>query len=246
MGQFLQFLKGYGFSPNFFGCDKDQAEIGAIQHTWPPTETVVQLCHWHAKRAVMAKLNDNHVTCTQSHYHPGIAQTIVAELEICWGSEPMRRPTNDHKFERCSCPSRSERFPEKGRMEPTVGERKVVLNMFAKHFNMHPLIPDGNGTYRSAHEIHKDCAVEMYRWCRSRNYFRLWAYVWVNWYSTEKWQLSVLPTKIPVPMIVEAHWRKIKHDYLHRFNRPRIDLVVWILTPIFAMTPRQGSRRFIV
>src|SRR5436305_13594661 len=25
------------------------------------------------------------------------------------------------------------------------------------------------------------------------------------------------------------HWRKIKHDYLHRFNRPRIDLVIWVL-----------------
>jgi len=30
-------------------------------------------------------------------------------------------------------------------------------------------------------------------------------------------------------MIVESHWRKIKHDYLHRFNRPRLDLVVWVL-----------------
>ena len=30
-------------------------------------------------------------------------------------------------------------------------------------------------------------------------------------------------------MIVESHWRKLKHDYLHRFNRPRVDLVVWVL-----------------
>ena len=30
-------------------------------------------------------------------------------------------------------------------------------------------------------------------------------------------------------MIVESHWRRLKHDYLHRFNRPRIDLVTWIL-----------------
>src|SRR3954453_6547800 len=36
--------------------------------------------------------------------------------------------------------------------------------------------------------------------------------------------------KLKTTMIVEAHWRKIKHDYLHRFNRPRIDLVLWILT----------------
>ena len=31
-------------------------------------------------------------------------------------------------------------------------------------------------------------------------------------------------------MIVESHWRRLKHDYLHRFNRPRIDLVIWVLT----------------
>ena len=31
-------------------------------------------------------------------------------------------------------------------------------------------------------------------------------------------------------MIIQSHWRKIKHDHLHRFNRPRIDLVIWILT----------------
>jgi hypothetical protein len=29
--------------------------------------------------------------------------------------------------------------------------------------------------------------------------------------------------------ILESHWRKIKLDYLHRFNRPRLDLVVWVL-----------------
>ncbi|KAI0995239.1 hypothetical protein K3495_g12943 [Podosphaera aphanis] len=30
-------------------------------------------------------------------------------------------------------------------------------------------------------------------------------------------------------MIIESHWRWIKHDYLHRFNRPRIDLVTCVL-----------------
>jgi hypothetical protein len=43
---------------------------------------------------------------------------------------------------------------------------------------------------------------------------------------------SVNENEIPVlktTMIVESHWRKLKHDYLHRFNRPRIDLVVWVL-----------------
>ena len=30
-------------------------------------------------------------------------------------------------------------------------------------------------------------------------------------------------------MVVEAYWKTVKHDYLHRSNRPRVDLVVWIL-----------------
>ena len=41
------------------------------------------------------------------------------------------------------------------------------------------------------------------------------------------------PTENPTAkttMIVESHWRTLKHDYLHRFNWPRADLIVWILT----------------
>ena len=30
-------------------------------------------------------------------------------------------------------------------------------------------------------------------------------------------------------MVVESHWRVLKQDYLHQFNRPRIDLVAWVL-----------------
>lgn len=48
--KFLEPLKDAGFSPSFSGCDKDQAEIKAIQLVWPTT--TVQLCFWHAKRAI--------------------------------------------------------------------------------------------------------------------------------------------------------------------------------------------------
>ena len=110
-----------------------------------------------------------------------------------------------------------------------------MVNIFSNHFNSHPFIPDENGTCRSAQQIHRDCARETYSWCRSRNYFRLWAYLWVNWYQPSQWVLcarSANANEIPVlktTMIVESHWRKLKHDYLHKFNRPRIDLVVWVL-----------------
>jgi len=41
----------------------------------------------------------------------------------------------------------------------------------------------------------------MYTWCRARNYFRLWAYLFVNWYRSEQWILwarSSNPEEIPI------------------------------------------------
>ena len=108
--------------------------------------------------------------------------------------------------------------------------------MFSRHFNMHSIIPDQNGTYRSAEQIHSDCINEIYAWCYSRTYFRLWAYLFVNGYAPDQWKpcpaslsgISVLKTT----MIVESHRRRIKHDYLHRCNRPKTDLVVSVLTSL--------------
>jgi hypothetical protein len=113
--------------------------------------------------------------------------------------------------------------------------------MICRHFNAHSLIPDRNGTLRTADVIHRESAsrlsaTEMYHWCKTRDYYRPWAYLFVNWYQSGQWELwarSANPREIPVlktTMIVESHWRRLKHDYLHRFNRPRIDLViVWVL-----------------
>jgi hypothetical protein len=235
LDQFLRPLKVSGFDPTFFGCDKDRSEIAAIQQVWP--NTTIQLCYWHAKRAIQAKLKDSKKTNTQNHYFPAEAQKLISSIEICWGSLPVRRPDGIHRYGRCQCESRSAILEEKGCIETSsIADRDTVLEIFSRHYNAHPLIPDHNGTYRSAEAIHRECITEMYSWCRARNYFRLWAYLYVNWYKPEQWELwarSANAREIPVlktTMIVESHWRKIKHDYLHRFNRPRIDLVVWVLT----------------
>jgi len=165
------------------------------------------------------------------------AQIFVPDLEICWGSLPVRRPNNEHRYGQCQCPSRRERFLDQDRLETaTTEERDTVLEMICRHFNAHPLIPDRNGTFKTSEAIHRDSIAEMYGWCKARNYFRMWAYLFVNWYKPEQWQLwarSSNAHEIPVlktTMIVEGHWRKLKHDFLHRFNRPRIDLVVYIIT----------------
>jgi hypothetical protein len=234
LNQFLQPLRDTGFNPTFFGTDKDLSEIAAIGQVWPNTS--IQLCYWHARRAVRTKLTASRQTNTQGAYKPAEAQKLIPDLEICWGSISICRPNGDHRYGRCDCPSRLTSVIPQGRIETARGdEQTIVLDIFSRHFNSHSLIPDQSGIYRSAERIHRDCAAEMYHWCRAKNYFRLWAYLWVNWYQPDQWRLwarSVNEKEIPIlktTMIVESHWRKIKHDYLHRFNRPRIDLVIWVL-----------------
>ncbi|THC98128.1 hypothetical protein EYZ11_002416 [Aspergillus tanneri] len=232
--QFLERLKNFGFNPRCVAIDKDSSEIAAVTAVWSGVK--VQLCYWHVKRAVSTKLNSSKSTNTQNHYRPEEAQKLVSDLEICWGSLPIRRPLG-HRFGDCACPSKGDKIDEIGRLEPATKEdRDTVLEIFCRHFNLHPLIPDSNGTYKSSTTLHRECAAEMHTWCKERGYYRLWAYLYINWYCPEQWKLwarAADPTDIPVvktTMIVESHWRTLKHDYLHRFNRPRVDLVVWVLT----------------
>ena len=168
--QFLQRIRLAGFNPTFFGTDKDASEISAVRLSWP--ETTIQLCYWHAKRAIWAKLKDSTKTNTQSHYSPVDALKLVPGLEVCWGSLATRRPNGEDRYGRCECPSRAATFDEKGRIEQiSTEENDTVLQMFSRHFNSHPLIPDRNGTFRSAEVIHRECASEMYFWCRTRGFF---------------------------------------------------------------------------
>lgn len=103
------------------------------------------------------------------------------------------------------------------------------------HFNQHPLISI-EGEFLQKEEIYKRAVNQLYRYCHSRGYWRLWTYMWTNWYNPNSWSLwarSVLHDQLPVlktTMIVESHWKQIKKRFLGDFNRPRIDLVFWILT----------------
>ena len=41
-------------------------------------------------------------------------------------------------------------------------------------------------------------------------------------------------------MMIEAHWKVLKHDYLYRFNRPRLDYVIYIICE--HLLPQQENR----
>ena len=231
--QFLRYFRDVGFQPSFFGTDKDKSEIDAVERTWPGVK--VQLCLWHAKRAIRAKLKDSSKKQVNTSYSPEELSQLPG-FEVCWAATPAKRPDGPHKVGNCGCPSSALNFTAAGRLEPsTEEERNVVLEMFSRHFNDHSLIPDRSGVFRPKESIYWQSVSEAYQWCRQRNYPNLWAYLYVNWYKPSSWKqwaraanASEIPT-LKTTMIVESHWRKLKHDYLHRFNRHRIDLVFYIL-----------------
>ena len=93
--------------------------------------------------------------------------------------------------------------------------------------------------------IHPMCAAEMYSFCRSRDWWRTWVYFWTEWYTPEKWRLWARSVSVDLPvlkttMILESRWRVLKHDILHPYNRPRMDLVVHCI--IRELMPINGSK----
>lgn len=154
-----------------------------------------------------------------------------------------RRPSGPHRYGQCRCASRLETADRRGRLESaTTEERDAVIGMFTRNSNANSFIPHPYGSYRSPDVIYHQSENELYNYCQMHGFCRLWPYCWIIWYRPTQWKLramSACETEIPVlktTIIVVPHWRVVKHDYLHRFNRPRVDLVAWILSS--RMIPR--------
>lgn len=232
--KFLSKLKEFGVNPLIVNIDKDEGEINAVSHCFP--ETRIQLCFWHMHRAISMHVSSKKETNGLSRYSPADAASIIPYLDICWASLPHRRPLN-HRDGSCSCLSKYTPPPvDKGRIESmSAAEVTELLEIAARHFNRHPFFPDSIGIKRTPDEIYTTSASEAYDWCKGKGYPRLWAYLWTNWYSPSKWKLwarSFMPHHIPAlrtTMIVESHWRTIKHVYLHTLNQARIDTVVHVI-----------------
>ncbi|EGN95280.1 hypothetical protein SERLA73DRAFT_77294 [Serpula lacrymans var. lacrymans S7.3] len=82
---------------------------------------------------------------------------------------------------------------------------------------------------------------QMYQFCVVNDLREAWAYLWENWYRLGRWELwaQSYHDEIPVlktTMILESHWRRIKHDILHHFHKPHVDLLAWVLVMKLAPT----------
>ena len=128
--------------------------------------TKIQLCYWHAERAIKSRMEKTEPTLTQSQYRPGEAQPFIPDIEICWGSDPIRRPNGEHRRRTCNCPSRNFHFSPTDRIETrTQSERNAATDMFARHLNAHSIFSvKDTDLKRSQSHIHVDACQEMYCW----------------------------------------------------------------------------------
>ena len=88
----------------------------------------MQICYWHARRAVKKRLGQSHKT---NDYNPANACQVLDFVSA--GFTPTLVPSPQF------CP---------------LEQRETLLEMFSRHYNSHPFIPSHAGTYLTAQEIY--------------------------------------------------------------------------------------------
>ena len=116
---FLAQLKIHGLKPNFLITDKDFAQISASCFVWKNVK--IQLCLWHIKKAVLAKLSSS--KNSQVNYNGLVAQQKFSFID------PSFKPTLI-KDKGCFCSKEL---------------RQLIWNFMNKHLHQHPIIPTIDG-----------------------------------------------------------------------------------------------------
>ena len=210
--KFLSNLKTLGLQfVDYFLTDKDWSQINAAKAVW--NNCKIQLCLWHAKKAIKKKLADNS-ELKYNTYNSNEAHFKLPFINIQWF--PIISPNSPFIF----CPKKLQ---------------TQIIELFVKHFHLHPLIPIENGKFLTYEDIWKLSTKEMYDFCYENDLKYVWAYMWCNWYQFNLWILwarAATPDRICIfktTMLMESHWKVIKRNYLPRFFRPHLDLVIFII-----------------
>lgn len=162
-------------------------------------------------------------------YNPEEAKSILRPLstnlqffDYCWGSTMNQRARGHGSHGSCDCKSKQHSFDEAAKFGTTSEHTKQIVDLVSGHFNVHAAFLPPSGSHpQTARDVYLKCIREAYEWCYSRNLPRVWAYLFSNWYRPNRWTLWARSASEEIPvlktsMIVESHWRLIKHDYLHR------------------------------
>ena len=125
---FLLQLKTLGLEPEFFITDKDFAQISAARFVWKNIK--VQLCLWHIKKAVEARLSSNKIP-QQVNYNG-----IAAQQQFSFIDSSFRPSLTKEKI--VFCPKEI---------------RPLIWKMMNNHLHQHQLISTINGQHLTSTQI---------------------------------------------------------------------------------------------
>ncbi|CAG8757025.1 9204_t:CDS:1, partial [Racocetra persica] len=116
------------------------------------------------------------------------------------------------------------------------------------HLLWHPIIPiesSGSSNFLNMNQIWDKSVKEQYNYCYKNNLKHIWCYLWSEWYHPEMWKLWAQASNLKLnvlrsTMVIESHWRVLKHDFFSSYNRARLDLIIYII--IVKVIPRQIDR----
>ncbi|GBC07411.1 hypothetical protein RclHR1_07440016 [Rhizophagus clarus] len=191
LAKFFQELKNIGLKNiKYFFTDKDYSQINAAQIIWPSVK--IQICLWHAKRAIKKKLADNELkNINQASLLNSKQQYDFIDIQWILSLTSLKT-SNTSIF----CPK---------------DLRSEVLDLFVKHYHQHSLIPSTQNEFLSAQVIKRNAVEEMYLLCYKHNLIHLWGYLWTHWYQNDVWLLwarSASPDEIcifKITMLTESY-----------------------------------------
>ncbi|KAG8900028.1 hypothetical protein FRB99_006294 [Tulasnella sp. 403] len=251
--QFLRhFQDKWNLQLKFTLSNKDPSEISAFCTMWPKAKH--QLCFWHsAKVSPIVHLGGKVVTVlnypTQSEDAAEEAEDVESESD---DSQCKNRKSTDlleqvrKEIADCETSIDTEDTPdwefEDGEMKSKdvdyvfcpAPHRAAILQMFTLHFCWHPIFLAQLENIKMAEEIWHRAVMEMYMHCKRNRLTEVWAYTWNQWYQPDQWKLWVQSTSpllswLRTTMMVENHWKVLKHHYLHNLHWPRLDHALFIV-----------------
>jgi hypothetical protein len=205
----------YNVHPRFVHTDKDIAEIKGAQAVW--TGAKHQLCWWHLKKAVKARLEKSKLST--SVYHPHLAKAEFDFIDINFipsgKADPLETEDPEAVVEvhstphpnalpiklkipaGLSLPSRPPPADIPSDDEETEGGsrctfcaklyHKPIIAMIECHLCTHPLIPGYSSPTKEG--VCAWAVKEIYTFCVKYDLRECWAYLWENWYCPARWRL---------------------------------------------------------
>ncbi|KAH9023946.1 hypothetical protein EDB85DRAFT_2075228 [Lactarius pseudohatsudake] len=256
----------YGMFPKFVHTDKDMAEIGASRSVWPEAKHQLSIkrrikgnlptspynAHRAARKHPFIDLAFKPYGRADPNDYEGSVPGEIHEQEIQSKNTKIALTSggpNSIKF-RIPTLNRSTQHLEgtggsaSGSLDKPTSSRLGLLEDLSD--------PDEETVTgrRTFCPIEQSAAIvdmmerhfSTYQFCVFHDLPNLWAYLWENWYRHGRWELwarSADPREIPrlkTTMFVEAHWWRVKEDYLNHFSLPRLDLLAWVLLTKLAPT----------